>query len=210
MPTNFVYLVNVGGAVDADWLSAQAATMQRSLQVGVKAVAAPAFASPGEVRSSALRFLGDTPEAKLVIFLADGEGFPPVLASPYEAWALMDAGWVKRGRAATPELESERMGKRLWQTIGALCGAAYRPEREAVMRYCPTPQSLDDCLSHNFHPMNANAFSVVARAIGLDPVRLRPRQDLVELGILKPRPPKAAPEVAPDAAAAPKEAVSAQ
>ena len=30
----------------------------------------------------------------------------------------------------------------------------------------------------------------VARAIGLSPIRLRPRQELVELGILKPRPPK--------------------
>ncbi len=189
-PTNFVYLVNVGGAVDSGWLAEQASSMQRSLQAGVKAVDAPAFTAAADARAVALRFLSSTPDAKLALLVADGADLPPVLASPYEGWALMDAGWVKRGAAASPELERERMGKRVWQTLGALCGAAYRPEREAVMRFSPTPQSLDDCLSHNFHPMNSNSFSMVARAVGLDPVRLRPRAELVELGILKPRPPR--------------------
>ena len=80
------------------------------------------------------------------------------------------------------------MGKRVYQALGACCGAAYHPEREAVMRYSPTPESLDECLSHNFHPLNSNAFSIVAHSIGLDPVRLRPRKELVEMGLLKPRP----------------------
>ena len=190
-PSNYVALVNVNGAVDSDWLAGQAAAMQRSLMVGVKAVdkgfAAPEGAS-ADLRKQALgakEILG--PDAKILVILAEGENLPPILASPYENWVVMDAGWVKRGGGDAAVL-ADRMGKRLYQALGACCGAAYHPEREAVMRYSPTPESLDDCLSHNFHPLNSNAFSIVARAVGLDPVRIRPRKELVEMGILKPRP----------------------
>ena len=190
-PSNYVALVNVNGAVDSDWLAQQASAMQRSLMVGVKAVdkgfAAPEGAS-ADLRKQALgakEILG--PDAKILVILVEGEGIPPVLASPYENWVVMDAGWVKRG-GGDADLVNDRMGKRIYQALGACCGAAYHPEREAVMRYSPTPESLDDCLSHNFHPLNSNAFSIVARALGLDPVRLRPRKELVEMGILKPRP----------------------
>ena len=192
-PSNYVALVNVNGAVDSDWLAQQASAMQRSLMVGVKAVdkgfAAPEGAS-ADLRKQALgakEILG--PDAKILVILVEGEGIPPVLASPYENWVVMDAGWVKRGGGG-PAVVDERMGKRIYQALGACCGAAYHPEREAVMRYSPTPESLDDCLSHNFHPLNSNAFSIVARALGLDPVRLRPRKELVEMGILQPRAPK--------------------
>ena len=192
-PSNYVALVNVNGAVDSDWLAGQAAAMQRSLMVGVKAVdkgfAAPEGAS-ADLRKQALgakEILG--PDAKILVILVAGEGIPPVLASPYENWVVMDAGWVKRG-GGDAAVVNDRMGKRVYQALGACCGAAYHPEREAVMRYSPTPESLDDCLSHNFHPLNSNAFSIVARAVGLDPVRLRPRKELVEMGILQPRPAK--------------------
>ena len=161
--------------------------------VGVKAVdkgfTAPEGAS-ADLRKQALgakEILGS--DAKILVILVEGEGIPPVLASPYENWVVMDAGWVKRG-GGDASLVNDRMGKRIYQALGACCGAAYHPEREAVMRYSPTPESLDDCLSHNFHPLNSNAFSIVARALGLDPVRLRPRKELVEMGILKPRAPK--------------------
>ena len=192
-PSNYVALVNVNGAVDSDWLAQQASAMQRSLMVGVKAVdkgfAAPEGAS-ADLRKQALgakEILGA--DAKILVILVEGEGIPPVLASPYENWVVMDAGWVKRG-GGDAALVNDRMGKRIYQALGACCGAAYHPEREAVMRYSPTPESLDDCLSHNFHPLNSNAFSIVARAIGLDPVRRRPRKELVEMGILQPRAPK--------------------
>ena len=192
-PSNYVALVNVNGAVDSDWLEGQAAAMQRSLMVGVKAIdkgfAAPEGAA-ADLRKQALgakEILGT--DAKILVILVEGEDLPPVLASPYENWAIMDAGWVKRG-GGDEALVNDRMGKRIYQALGACCGAAYHPEREAVMRYSPTPESLDDCLSHNFHPLNSNAFSIVARAVGLDPVRLRPRKELVEAGILKPRAPK--------------------
>ena len=190
-PTNFVVLVNVNGAVDPAWLGEQAAAMQRSLMVGVKAVSMEEK-NPAPVRSGrefALGLFDLVPDAKILVILAEGEDLPPILASPYEHWVVMDAGWVKRG-GGDADLVNDRMGKRIYQAIGACCGAAYHPEPQAVMRYSPTPESLDQCLSHNFHPLNLNAFSIVARAVGLDPVRLRPRKELVELGIIKPRPPK--------------------
>ena len=189
-PSNHVALVNVNGAVDSDWLEEQAAAMQRSLMVGVKAIdkgfAAPegVSADPRGQALGAKEILGS--EAKIVVLLLDAPGLPPILASPYENWVVMDAGWVKHG-GGDAALVNDRMGKRIYQALGACCGAAYHPEREAVMRYSPTPESLDDCLSHNFHPLNSNAFSIVARAVGLDPVRLRPRRELVEMGILHPR-----------------------
>ena len=189
-PTNFVALVNVGGAVDPAWLETQAAEMRRSLQVGVKTVdcAAGPAGEPGtgDFRALARTLAAGHPDSKIFVILAEGEDLPPVLASPYEHWVVMDAGWVKKGGGDEAKV-GERMGKRVYQALGACCGAAYRPERESVMRYSPTPESLDECLSRNFHPMNANAFSVVAGAVGLDPVRLRPRKELVEMGILKPR-----------------------
>jgi len=185
-PSNFVALVNVGGAVDQTWLEEQAGAMQRSLQVGVKAAAVDQVES-GAAGAAAL--FAEHPDWKLAVVLLDAEGLSPILASPYEGWVFMDAGWVKRG-GGDEALVRDRMGKRIYQALGALCGAAYHPEREAVMRYSPSPAALDDCLSHNFHPLNSNAFSIVARAVGLDPVRLRPRSELVEMGILKPRPTK--------------------
>lgn len=192
-PSNYVALVNVNGAVDSGWLAEQAAAMQRSLRVGVKAktvdLSEGAAKSLADVRAFAKGLLGTMRDAKILVILAEGGDLPPVLASPYENWVVMDAGWVKRG-GGDAALVNDRMGKRVYQALGACCGAAYHPEREAVMRYSPTPESLDDCLSHNFHPLNANAFSIVARAVGLDPVRLRPRKELVEMGILQPRPAK--------------------
>jgi hypothetical protein len=203
-PSNYVALVNVNGAVDSDWLAEQAVAMRRSLMVGVRAktirLSEGAEAALPDRRAFAKGLFDTMRDAKILVILAEGEDLPPILASPYENWVVMDAGWVKRG-GGDAALVNDRMGKRVYQALGACCGAAYHPEREAVMRYSPTPESLDDCLSHNFHPFNANAFSIVAHAIGLDPVRLRPRKELVEMGLLQPRPnaepKKEAPEAQP-------------
>lgn len=193
MPSNYVALVNLGGAVDRTWLEEQAAAMQRSLMVGVKAKELElrvdgevSVASKPVDRATVLGIFDVFPKAKIIVVLADGDGLAPILASPYENWVVMDAGWVKRG-GGDAAVVNDRMGKRIYQALGACCGAAYHPEREAVMRYSPTPASLDECLSHNFHPLNSNAFAIVSRAVGLDPVRLRPRKELLEMGILKPR-----------------------
>ena len=195
MPSNYVALVNLGGAVDQAWLKEQAAAMQRSLMVGVKAeelelsVDGEVSVAPKPVdRVTALGLFDVFQEVKIIIILADGDGLAPILASPYENWVVMDAGWVKRG-GGDAAVVNDRMGKRIYQALGACCGAAYHPEPQAVMRYSPTPASLDECLSHNFHPLNSNAFDIVARAVGLDPIRLRPRKELLEMGILKPRGP---------------------
>ena len=193
MPSNYVALVNLGGAVDRTWHEEQAAAMQRSLMVGVKAKELElrvdgevSVASKPVDRATVLGLFDVFPKAKIIVVLADGDGLAPILASPYENWVVMDAGWVKRG-GGDAAVVNDRMGKRIYQALGACCGAAYHPEREAVMRYSPTPASLDECLSHNFHPLNSNAFAIVSRAVGLDPVRLRPRKELLEMGILKPR-----------------------
>ena len=190
-PSNYVALVSLNGAVDEDWLKGQAADMQRSLMVGVKAksvnLSEGARAALPDHRAVARGLFGTLPAAKILVILAEGDDLPPVLASPYENWAVMDAGWVKRG-GGDAAVVNDRMGKRIYQALGACCGAAYHPERQAVMRYSPTPESLDECLSHNFHPFNSNAFSIVARAVGLDPVRLRPDEELEELGLLQPLP----------------------
>ena len=199
-PSNFVALVNIarpgGDAVDPVWLEKLATSMQRSLQTGFHAVRLerPTHEDPlPALRDLAFQILKkDFSEenfpggAKLVVLFDDAPGLPPILASPYEGWCVMDAGWVKRG-GGDESLQAERMGKRAWQALGAMCGASYRPEREAVMRFCPVPEALDECLSHNFHPLNANAFSFVAHAVGLSPVRIKPRAELEALGILAPR-----------------------
>lgn len=189
VPTNFVALVSVGGAVPSGWLSSQALEMQRSLMCGFRAYEEdPSCGVASSPASCAAAFFSAHPEVRMAVFVAEGPGLEPVLASPYGNWAVMDAGWVKRGGGGE-ELVLDRMGKRVYQTLGALCGAGYRPEPQAVMRYSASPEALDECLSHNFHPLNSNSFSTVARAVGLDPVRLRPRKELEKEGVLQPRGP---------------------
>ena len=130
-PTNFVALVNLDGAVDEAWLKEQAAAMQRSLMVGVKAVSLeeknPAPVRPG--RDFALGLFDLFPDAKILVVLAAGEGLAPVLASPYEHWVVMDAGWVKRG-GGDAALVNDRMGKRIYQALDACCGLSAMPKRE--------------------------------------------------------------------------------
>ena len=186
-PTNYVLVVNHQGAVDAAWLGEHCAIMQKQLQSAVKMESAegPLAANPGAFVKTVRARHGNN--AKIVLVLSKEAGLAPILASPYEYWAVMDASWVDNG-GGDAALRADRMGKRLYQTLGHCVGAGHRMEREAVMRYTPTPQALDDCLSHGFHPLNSQIFDTVRRGIGLDAIRLRPRKELVELGILKPAP----------------------
>lgn len=182
-PTNHVLVANVGGAVDAKWLGEFCKTLQMSLQVGVKTEVVEA--SPEELacpRKLAKRLMKADDKTRMVVLLEEGEDLPPILASPYEFWSLMDAGWVKRGTDAS-KLE-DRMGKRIYQAIGACVGAGNRAERQAVVRRSPTPESLDLCLSHNFHPFNQMAFFEAVEASGLDRITLRPEEDLIAEGII--------------------------
>lgn len=183
VPTNHVLIASVGGAVDAAWLAEFCKGLEMSLHVGVKAESVEA--TPEELacpRKLAGRLMKADEKTRMVILLETGENLPPILASPYEFWALMDAGWVKRGSDAS--MLDERMGKRIYQTIGACAGAGNRAERQAVVRRSPTPESLDLCLSRNFHPFNQMAFFEAAEAAGLDLISLRPEEELVAEGIV--------------------------
>ena len=189
-PTNYVLVVNHKGALDSAWLGEHCAFMQKQLQAAVKMDAAD-----GEIGADPRAFVQTVRarhggNAKIVIVVSKEPGLAPVLASPYEYWSVMDAAWVEKagGDAA---VRNDRMGKRIYQALGHCVGAGYRIEREAVMRYTPEPEGMDDCLSHGFHPLNSQNFDIVRRGIGLDGIRLRPRQELVEMGILQPLPAKA-------------------
>ncbi len=187
-PANYILVVNQNEAVDEQWLEGECELMGKQLRVSVRAEKAQ-----GEIGSDVRKFVATIrakhdDKAKIVIVLSNEKGISPILTAPYEYWVVMDAGWVTAGGGdeATRNL---RMGKRVFQALGHCVGAGHRQEREAVMRYTPTPAALDDCLSHGFHPLNSNIFSTVQQAIGLEGVRLRPRQELIDMGLLKPRAP---------------------
>ena len=191
-PTNFLLLVNHNGALDKDWLDGECEYMQKQLRVKVQAEPAE-----GEIGANVQQFVAAISDkhagkAKIIIVISEEAGLSPILASPYNNWVVMDAGWVKRG-GGDKEKVDYRMERRIFQSLGHCIGAGYRAEREAVMRYTPTPEDLDDCLSHGFHPINSNVFSIVSQGIGLDSIQLRPRDELIKLGVLKPVTPK--PEV---------------
>lgn len=187
-PTNHLLVVNLDSAVEQTWLTNQCAYMQRQLMVNVKWMDRKLAEneSLSNLRGLVSAIRAEDPLAPMVLLLAKGPDLAPIMASPYEYWACMDAGWVEAG-GGEPALIQDRMGKRLFQTLGFCIGAGNRMEREAVMRFTPTPAALDDALSHGFHPLNSNVFSVVAQGIGLETIRLRPRKELLEIGILKPR-----------------------
>lgn len=196
-PTNYVLLVNHQKAVDSTWLAEQAGQMQRQLQSLVK-VADLDEALSADPRPF-IQSIRDAHEgkAKIVVVLSKDSSFQPILASPYEFWSIMNTEWVEKG-GGDSALIHDRMGKRIYQALGHCIGAGYRIERESVMRFTPTPEALDDCLSHGFHPLNSQIFLHVQKAIGLDGIRLRPRKELIEMGILKPAPQKpATPEKTP-------------
>lgn len=204
VPTNHLGIVNLNNAVDAAWLDEHCEYMRRQLQVSVKARTASATSEElNNIPQLAARLRAEDPAAPMFLILAKGEGLPSILAEPYGYWGFMDAGWVEQG-GGDKALVLDRMGKRLFQTLGFVIGAGNRTEREAVMRYTPTPEALDDCLSHGFHPLNGYLFTVAAKGVGLQAIRLRPRAELIELGILKPstNAPAARPSAAPAAAAA--------
>lgn len=182
-PDTYLLLVNHNGAVDSEWLAEQAKFMEEQLSVVVKTEELGG-AIGGAVK--VIRGFENGENAKIIIILSEEEGIPAILTSPYEYWAIMDAGWVKKGGGDTETLNT-RMGKRIFQALGHCIGAGHRVEREAVMRFTPTPTDLDDCLSRGFHPLNSNIFMIVQKHIGLERIRLRPVAELIEMGIIEPR-----------------------
>ena len=190
-PTNYILVVNQNGVVDDQWLEDECTLMGKQLRVSVRAEkATDEIGSDPRTFVAAIRAKHED-KAKIVIVLSDEKDITPILTAPYEYWVVMDANWVKAG-GGDEATQNLRMGKRMFQALGHCIGAGHRQEREAVMRYTPTPIALDDCLSHGFHPLNSNVFSIVQQAIGLEGIRLRPRQELIDMGLLKPRVPKEA------------------
>lgn len=201
VPKNYVLVVNHKGAVDDKWLEGECDLMRKQLRVAVRFEDADGMiGNDPRAFVKAIRAKHDD-KAKIVLVISQEPGMTPILAAPYEYWAMMDASWVKAGGGDDATINL-RMGKRLFQCLGHCIGAGYRQEREAVMRYTPTPTALDDCLSHGFHPLNSNIFFLVQNAIGLEGIRLRPRKELIAEGILKPRPPQE--QIAPAAPVSPK------
>lgn len=190
VPSNHLAIVNLNHAVDAAWLEKQAKYMRSQLHVQVvvreKAVPEKELC---DLRTLIARLKAEDKDAPLQLFIGKGASLPSVLAEPYAGWGFMDAGWVEQG-GGTQELILDRMGKRLFQTLGHVIGAGFRMEREAVMRFTPSPAALDDCISHGFHPLNSGIFSVYANGIGLETIRLRPISELRAMGILKSRNPR--------------------
>ena len=64
--------------------------------------------------------------------------------------------WVKRGGG--DKRKSTTYGTPDFQSLGTASERIPRGNAEAVMRYTPTPEDLDDCLSHGFHPITAMFF----------------------------------------------------
>jgi len=185
--TNYILVVNLGSVVDSEWLEEHSTYMRSQLSCGVTNVVEEGPVGL-DVRSY-VRNLRAKHEgrAKIVIILSGEKDIAPILASPYELWAVMDANWVKAG-GGDAETLNVRMGKRIFQTLGHVIGAGHRMEREAVMRFTPAPQLLDEALSRGFHPLNSGIFMQLQRFIGLDSRRPRPLRELIEMGIIQPRP----------------------
>jgi len=188
--TNYILVVNLNSVVDNEWLDEHSAYMRSQLSCGVMNVVLM-----GEIGTDARAFVNNIRakhegNAKIVIVISGEIGIAPILASPYEFWGIMDANWVKAGGTNDVELLNTRMGKRIFQTLGHIIGAGHRMEREAVMRFTPLPHMLDEALSRGFHPLNSGIFMAVQKAIGLDmhTRRLRPPQELIEMGVTQPRP----------------------
>lgn len=186
IPESHLLIINHNNAVDADWLETERAHFQKQLNVNVKVVdSADEFGTDARAFALAQKAKADK-NAKIILIITENEDAPAIISAPYEYWAVMNSGWVKAGKAdeATMNL---RMGKRLFQTLGHCIGAGHRVEKEACMRYTTTPEGMDDCLSHGFHPLNSNIFMIVQKDIGLESIRLRPRDELIEMGILPAR-----------------------
>lgn len=186
IPESHVLIINHNNAVDAAWLETERAHFQKQLNVNVKVLnTSDDFGTDARAFALAQKAKTDG-NAKILLIITADENAPAIITAPYEYWAVMNSSWVTSVEAdeATTNL---RMGKRLFQALGHCIGAGHRIEREACMRYTPTPEGMDDCLSHGFHPLNSNIFMVVQKDIGLESIRLRPRDELIEMGILPAR-----------------------
>ena len=201
-PEHFIAVVNEGNAADPAWLADFVPSVVKYCQLRMEIVTLDAApdASPAALLDRARAAAGD--KALAFIILAD-DFAEPVITAPGSGWAVMSPAWVRSDTSVDEEKMHERMGKQFYRALGLAFGAGFRIEREAVLRDAPTPASLDEALSRNFHPQNLSVIQTVAKRMGIEMRSLKPRSELEAMGLLPPRPQKPATEAAAPAVPAP-------
>jgi hypothetical protein len=185
-PATHIALVNHGDAVDAAWLTELAATLQRELRLPVRAIPSTA-ADPADAFALATQVRAElSADAKVFVVLTK-LAMDPVLASPQKGWSVMNVDWVTKFPADADKLR-ERMGKQVYRALGFALGAGLRTEPQAVMRAALNAPDLDLAVSHNYHPQNLSIVLTMAKAFGVETIRMKPRAELEALGLLPPRP----------------------
>lgn len=198
-PEHFIALVHEGDAVDAEWLKGFVPGLIKDCQLRFEVVALEAKddASPSALLARAKEAAGEKARA-WILFTTDME--EPIVTAPGSGWAMLNPAWVRGDGSADEETYKVRMGKQLYRALGLAFGAGFRLEPEAVVRDAATPAALDEALSKNFHPQNLSVVQSIAQRMGLEIRRLKPRSELIKLGILPPPKPKAdAPAATPPA-----------
>ena len=193
-PEHYVAVINEGSSIDAEWLAGFLPTVAKYCQIRFEIVELEKAddASPAALLARAKAAAGDMARGFLVL---SGDLEEPIVTAPGSGWAIMNPDWVLAdAEAAGAEKTNERMGKQFYRTLGLAFGAGYRLEKEAVLRDAPTPQSLDEALSRNFHPQNLAIVQSVAERMGLELRRLKKRSELEALGLIPPRKKKPVPE----------------
>ena len=185
-PEHYIAIVNEGSSVDADWLKTFIPTVATycHLRFEIVDLEKADDASPAALLARAKAAAEEKARGFIIL---SGDLPDPVVTAPGSGWAIMNPDWVLSDSEADVEKTNERMGKQFYRALGLAFGAGYRLEKEAVLRDAPTPQSLDEALSRNFHPQNLAIVQSVAERLGLEIRKLKKRSELEAMGLLPPR-----------------------
>ena len=189
-PEFHIAIVNESKAVDGAWLdeTVKDIVKQSMLRFVVVETQEADGVDAKTLLANAKTAAGD--KAKGYIILSKKVEMP-ILTSPGMGWAIMNPEWVLSDKEADNEKNQERMGKQLRRAIGMAFGAGFRPEKEALLRIARTPQELDEARSKNYHPQTLGTIQAVARSLGIERRKLKPREELEKMGLIPPRKPKA-------------------
>ena len=185
-PEHYIAVVNEGFSVDAAWLAEFLPNVAKYCQLRFEIVDIEKAddASPAALLARTKAAAGDMARGFLVL---SDDLEEPIVTAPGSGWAIMNPSWVLSDTTVDAEKANERMGKQFYRTLGLAFGAGYRLEKEAVLRDAPTPQSLDEALSRNFHPQNLAIVQSVAERMGLELRKLKKRSELEALGLIPPK-----------------------
>lgn len=195
-PEHFIAIAVEGDCVDGDWLKGFVPGLIKDCQLRFELVPLEAKddASSAALLERAVAASGEKARA-YILFSTDLK--EPIVAAPGSGWAILNPAWIQSDKSVDAETLNVRMGKQLYRAIGMAFGAGFRLEPEAVLRDAATPANLDEALSKNFHPLTLSVIQTVAQRMGLEIRRLKPRSELIELGILPAPKPKAPESAAP-------------